>query len=168
MLEKNIIEKLTVQLGREFKASYLYLEMSAWFEERGWNGFAKWMDRQYEEERGHAMKIYRYLLDQGASIRLPDISIPDTSKLGSVLEVFEKTLEAEQDVSKSYSDLMTEVKSANDHATVVFLQWFITEQIEEEATVNNIIDRIKIASGSKEALLLIDKELESGEGHEEH
>jgi len=164
MLAKKIAKKLTDQLGREFSASYIYLGMAAWFDERGWNGFAKWMERQCDEERGHAMRIYRYLLDQGVAVELPAIAAPPT-KFKSVLEIFEKTLDAEVSVSKSYLELMAEVKKEQDFATEIFLQWFVTEQVEEEASVGNILDRLRIAADSKESLLILDKELGEEEGH---
>jgi len=160
MLSKEITAKLNTQLNRELYASYLYLSMAAWLESKSWNGFALWMENQSTEERAHAMKIYHYILEQGEQVTLQTVDAPPAS-FSSVIETFEKTLQAEQEVSESYRLLMGDVKAVNDSATEIFLQWYITEQIEEEATVSSILDRLKRVEKSPEAMLLMDKEVET-------
>lgn len=105
------------------------------------------------------MKLYRYLLDQGANVALLSIDEPPTTHDG-LLDMFEKTLAHEQGVTASINDLVDAALGAKDHATHIFLQWFVTEQIEEEATVNDIIARLRLVGDRGEGLYMIDKELD--------
>ncbi|MEC9491236.1 ferritin [Flexistipes sp.] len=158
MISKKMEQALNKQLNNEFFSAYLYLAMSAWSENRGLKGFANWFYVQYQEENFHAMKFYTYLLDQGAEVDLLKIDKPET-KFSSSLEVFEKTLEHEQFITKSIYELVDLALSEKDHATNAFLQWFITEQVEEEASVNEIIDNLKLVDGQGNGIFMIDKEL---------
>ncbi|HCW93130.1 MAG TPA: ferritin [Flexistipes sinusarabici] len=158
MISKKMEQALNKQLNNEFFSAYLYLAMSAWSENRGLKGFANWFYVQYQEENFHAMKFYTYLLDQGAEVDLLKIDKPET-KFSSPLEAFEKTLEHEQFITKSIYELVDLALSEKDHATNAFLQWFITEQVEEEASVNEIIDNLKLVDGQGNGIFMIDKEL---------
>jgi ferritin len=113
---------------------------------------------KYDEEMAHAMKLYRYLHDQGARVELDTVDKPPSEYLG-VLDMFEKTLAHEQGVTASFNGLVDAALSEKDHATNIFLQWFVTEQIEEEATVNDIIGRVKLVGERGEGLYHIDNEL---------
>jgi ferritin len=153
-----IAEQLNKQLNREFFSAYFYLSLSAAAQSEGLRGAAAWFHAKYEEETAHALKFYRYLLDQGADVTLPEIAAPPPKGAG-LLEMFEKTLAHEQGVTAAVNDLVDAALSAKDHATHIFLQWFVTEQIEEEATVNDIIAQLRLVGPRGEGLYMIDKEL---------
>ena len=158
MITPKIAEQINAQLNRELFSSYFYLGLSAAAETAGFKGTAAWFFAKHEEENAHAMKFYRYLLDQGAEVELRAISQPPAGHDGQ-LDLFEKTLEHEQGVTAAINDLVDAALTAKDHATNIFLQWFVTEQIEEEATVNDIIVRLRLVGDRGEGLYMMDKEL---------
>jgi ferritin len=134
------------------------MSMSAHSESENLKGVAAWFMAKYDEEMAHAMKIYRYLHDQGARIELEAVDKPP-SRYEGVLDMFEKTLAHERGVTSSFNDLVDTALTEKDHATNIFLQWFVTEQIEEEATVNDIIGRLKLVGERGEGLFMVDNEL---------
>ncbi len=158
MLTPKMADALNEQINKEMYSAYLYMAMSAASESRGLKGFANWFMVQYEEEMSHAMKIYHYLLGQGADVMLKSIAEPP-SDFKSPLDMFEKTLAHEQMVTKSINDLMDVAISEKDHATQIFLQWYVTEQIEEEANDHEIIDKLNLVGDSAQGLFMIDAEL---------
>jgi ferritin len=113
---------------------------------------------QYQEEMVHAMRMYNYINDQGGQVKLIAIAQPPT-EFTSPLDMFEKTLEHEKFITKCIGDLVNLAMEEKDHATNIFLQWFVTEQIEEEANDNEVIAKLKLAGESGSALLMIDREL---------
>jgi len=151
-------EELNKQVNREFYSAYFYLSMSAYSEFLGLKGFANWFFNRNQEETQHAMKIYKYILDQSAQINLLPIDQPP-STFDSPLAMFEDTLAHEQSVTQQFNELVNIAVDEKDHATHIFLQWFITEQIEEEATVNEIIHKIKLVGGKGDGLFMIDNQL---------
>ncbi len=158
MLSEKMTEALNKQINKEIYSAYLYLSMSAYSTYTGLHGFANWFRVQYQEEMTHAMLIYDYVHDHGAKVRLMAIPQPPT-EFGSAIEIFEKTLEHEKFVTKSINDLVGLAINEKDHATQIFLQWFVTEQIEEEANDNEIISKLKLAGNEGKGLFMIDKEL---------
>ncbi len=150
------------QLGREIEAAYIYLAMSEYFDARGLKGFAGWFENQSTEEWAHAMKFRAYIQDRDGRIRYPKIAQPET-EFSSVLEAFERTLEHERAVSRAINDLYALAVEEKDFASQAFLNWFVTEQVEEEKTVRDIIDLLKLVEGSKDGLYLLDKKLGSSE-----
>lgn len=158
MIQPDMIERLNRQTNREFYSAYFYLSLSAAAEAAGFRGSASWFMAKYHEENQHAMKMYRYLMDQGARVELGALEDPSDS-YGSLLEMFEKTLAHEQGVTAAINDLVDAALTAKDHATHIFLQWYVTEQIEEEATVSDIISQLKLVGERGEGLYMIDKEL---------
>ena len=158
MIKDRIQEEINKQINEEMFSAYLYLAMSADFAAKNLPGFANWMYVQYQEETFHAMKIYRYINDHGAQVKLKAIEKPPV-EFGSPIEMFEKTLEHEKFVTKSINDLVDLAIKENDHATQIFLQWFVTEQIEEEANDNEIIAKLKLVGKEGNGLFMIDKEL---------
>jgi len=158
MLSKRMVDALNGQINKEMYSAYLYMSMSAYSESKGLKGFANWFYVQYKEEMEHAMKIYHYVQEQSAQVKLLAIEQPPV-EFGSPLDMFEKTLAHEQFVTKSINGLMDQAISEKDHATQIFLQWFVTEQIEEEANDNEIIDKLKLAGQEGNGLFMIDKEL---------
>ncbi len=158
MLSERITEALNKQINNEIYSAYLYLSMSAHSTFIGLKGFANWFMVQYQEEMVHAMKIYDYINAQGGQVKLMAVAQPPT-EFGSPLEMFEKTLEHEKFVTKCINDLVDLASKEKDHASNIFLQWFVTEQIEEEANDNEIISKLKLVGKEVNGLFMIDKEL---------
>ncbi len=160
MLKQKMADALNEQINKEMYSAYLYLAMSAYCHTQGLHGFSNWFDVQYKEEMFHAMKIYHYLQEQGSAVRLKAIEEPP-AEFGAPLEMFKAVLEHEQFITKSINDLMALSIAENDYATQIFLQWYITEQVEEEANDNEIIDRLTLIGDHPNALYMFDKELGS-------
>lgn len=158
MISNTIAQKLNGQINKELYSAYFYMSMSAHSQSENLRGVAAWFMAKYEEEMAHAMKLYRYLHDQGARVELEAVDKPPSEYAG-VLDMFEKTLAHEQEVTAAFNQLVDAALSEKDHATNIFLHWFVTEQIEEEATVNDIIGRVKLVGERGEGLYLIDNEL---------
>jgi ferritin len=152
------------QIRREFASEYVYLAMSAWFAQRTLDGFANWMRIQAGEEHLHAMKLFEYLLDRGGSVALQAMDAP-RSKWKTSLEVFEEAKKHEAMVSASIADLYARAVKELDYPTQAMLQWFLTEQVEEEKTSGAIVERVRMAGDNASALLMLDRELgERGPG----
>lgn len=158
MISKKMADALNEQINRELYSAYLYQAMAAYAEYTGLSGFANWFMVQYKEETEHATRFYHYILEQGAQIQLKSIAEPPQN-FESPLQMFEETLKHEQFVTKSIYDLVDLSIEEKDHATHIFLQWFVTEQVEEEANDNEIISKLKLAGEKGNGLFMIDKEL---------
>lgn len=160
MISEKIAETINKQINHEMSSAYLYLSMSAYFESISLKGFAEWMRVQYQEEVGHAMKLYSYLAERGGRIRLEQISAPQ-AEWGSPLEAFENALEHERKVTGLINSLVNLAAEHKDHATTSFLKWFVDEQVEEEAMAEEIVNKLRLVSGSPGGLYMLDKELMS-------
>ncbi len=160
MLNKEITEALNEQINKEIFSAYLYMAMSSYTNDLALKGFANWFMVQYHEEMFHAMKMYEYVQSQGESAVLKAIDEPQTT-FDSPLDVFEKTLEHEQFVTSSINDLMNLAIEQKDHATKIFLEWYVTEQVEEEDTASDMIAQLKMIGDDPHALLMMDRELAS-------
>lgn len=158
MISDNMSKTMNEQINREMYSAYLYMAMSTHCSTLGLKGFAKWFMIQYHEEMYHAMKIYEYLLRQGVSVQLQPIKGPPT-EFSSALDMFEKTLEHERYITRCINDLMEQAIAEKDHATQIFLQWYITEQVEEEENDNDIIAQLKLVGDSAHGLMMVDREL---------
>jgi ferritin len=158
MISNDMSEKLNAQINREMYSAYFYLGLSAQAETANLKGAAAWFFAKYGEEMEHALKIYRYLVDQDAAVSFTGIAAPPSDS-GGVLHMFEQTLEHEREVTGAINELVDQALSEKDHATNVFLQWFVTEQIEEEATVNDILGRLRLFGDQGQGLFMIDNEL---------
>lgn len=158
MLKPKMEKMLNEQINKEFYASYLYLDMAAKCSEMGRPGFAKWFKLQAKEEIEHAMKIYSYIHEQGGNVKLDAIDKPNVGE-SAIKDLFEKALEHEKYVTKSINELMDEAVKSNDYATQIFLQWFIMEQLEEESSVQEIIDSLNNMGDSKAGLYVIGRKL---------
>ncbi|MCK7578472.1 MAG: ferritin [Chromatiales bacterium] len=158
MISPTMAQRLNAQINRELYSAYFYLGLSAQAEAMNLRGVASWFFAKHGEEQTHALKMYRYLIDQGAEVELSAIEAPASVERG-VLAMFERTLEHERSVTASINALVDGALSEKDHATQIFLQWFVTEQIEEEATVGDIIGRVRLFGDQGQALLMIDNEL---------
>lgn len=158
MLSKTLQDAINLQLNKELSSEYIYLGMAAYTKSLDLDGFANFFTVQVQEERFHAMKFYNFLLDRGAEVVLKEIPAPG-GNYKNVIDVFEKTLAHEQFITKSINELMDLAVKENDHSLVSFLKWFVDEQVEEEATVSRILNRLKLIGGEGQGLLMIDTEL---------
>jgi ferritin len=160
MIKDNVRDAINTQMNREFYSSFLYLAMAAYFESMNLKGFSRWMQVQAKEEHAHGMKFFDYLIDQGARISMAAIE-PPPAEWATPLEAFEHALGHEKKVTGLIHDLMELAMSEMDHATTNMLQWFVAEQVEEEAKAGEIVFKMKLASAEKGAVLLylLDHEL---------
>ncbi len=158
MLSQRMVDALNAQINHELYASYLYLSMSAYCESQNLPGFAHWMRLQSEEERAHALKFLDYIHDRGGRVLLKGIEHPPV-EFETVHDVFEQTLEHERHVTHLIHQLYDLALQENDYATQVLLQWFITEQVEEEKNATQIVEQLKIVGAEGIALYMLDREL---------
>ena len=158
MISTAMATRINAQINRELYSAYFYLGLSAQAEAANLKGTAAWFLAKHGEEMAHSLKMYRYLIDQDAAVRLSAVAEPPGNAAG-VVDMFERTLSHEREVTAAINALVDHALSEKDHATNVFLQWFVTEQIEEEATVNDILGRLRLFGDQGQALLMIDNEL---------
>ncbi len=158
MISKKTQKALNEQVNKEMYSAYLYMAMSAYSDSIGLKGFANWFMVQYHEEMLHAMKIYEYVTRQGGEVKLAEIKEPP-ARFGTPLEMLKKTLEHEKFITKSINTLVDLAMGEKDHASQIFLQWYVTEQIEEEENDNDIISKLEMVGASKDGLFMLDKEL---------
>ncbi len=157
-LSQTLQEALNEQLKQELYSSYLYLAMAAYCDSKNLQGFAHWMMLQADEEREHAMRFYTFIQDRGGRVVLKALPGPP-SDFASPLEVFEQALAHEQEITSMIDQLYQRATAESDHATQVFLQAFISEQVEEERNAGQIVETLRMAGDNGAALLLIDREL---------
>ncbi|WP_438311345.1 ferritin [Sporosarcina sp. FA9] len=158
MMSENLATALNEQMNNEFAAAQTYLSMASYCEYRNYSGFAHFFLQQVEEERMHAMKIYSYLNDRGFRAEISSIPAPATS-FDNLLNTFEVSLQQEKEVTKSFYRLMDIAWEEKEHATISFLNWFLDEQVEEEATFDTHIEYLKRLGEDKNALFIYEKEL---------
>ena len=157
MLKPKVLKAINDQINAEIWSAYMYLSMSAWFSAQGLNGFANWMRVQWQEEISHAMKLFMYLVERGEQpILKPIDAVP--VEWTSPLHVMEETLKHEQKVTALINTIMDIAIEEKDHATKSMLQWFVDEQVEEEANALEIIDSLKLVDGKGNGLFLLDRE----------
>ncbi|MEQ9620028.1 MAG: ferritin [Deltaproteobacteria bacterium] len=158
MLSKEIQDALNNQIKNEYFASYTYLSMAAHCESINMRGFASWLRKQSKEELEHAIRLFDYVIDRDGHIVLQSIDKPQ-NKFKSLSDMFQQVLDHEREVTGMINKLYEKAISENDHATAVELQWFIQEQVEEEKSATEILERLKFAGDNSSALLLLDREL---------
>ncbi|MGW8193638.1 MAG: ferritin [Desulforhopalus sp.] len=158
MISKKMNDALNDQVNAEMFSSYLYLGMSSWCSERSLSGFANWMRVQAQEELFHAMKIYDYILERGGSVKLASIDQPP-SDWSSPLAVIEEVANHEAKVTALINDLVEVAMAEKDHAANIFLQWFVAEQVEEEASVGEVFERMKMIGDDSAGMFAMDLEL---------
>ncbi len=158
MLSQSIQDALNEQIKNEFYSAHVYLSMSSWFDDQGMPGFAKWMRVQYSEELAHGLRIFDFVNDRdGRAFVLGFDAPPATWK--SPLDVFENSYEHEQKVTGMINNLYALAMKEPDYPTMVLLQWFISEQVEEEKNAKLIVDQLKLAGDSSSAILILDREM---------
>ena len=158
MISKKLQDAFNLQINKELFSEYLYLSMAAYCFEQELDGFANFFMVQTQEEHFHAMKMFNFVTERGGRILLKPIEGPET-EFSSITDVFKKTLVHEQFVTKSINELMDLSLKENDHAAASFLKWFVDEQVEEEASVNKILGKLKLIKGEGQGLLMLDSEL---------
>jgi ferritin len=151
-------DAMNAHLAEELASSYLYLAMSAYCESRNLPGFAHWLRTQSDEERGHAMKFYDFVQSRGWRVKLHSLNEPPAD-FGSPLQLFERALAAEREVTNKINQLYASASEVEDYASQTFLQWFVNEQVEEEKTTSDIVERLRMVGDDPAALLTLDREL---------
>lgn len=162
-LNPKLTKLLNEQINNELSSSYIYLAMAAWFEQTPYSGFAQWMFTQSREENMHALKFYQYVVDRDAKVELQPIAKPKAD-FKSPIDVFEHSLKQEQKVTQQINDLFEVAEQVKDHASKNLLLWFLNEQMEEEKTVRDMLDRLKLAGKDAASLLVLDREAASRKG----
>ncbi len=162
MPSKKMESALNQQIQSEFYSAYLYLSMSAYCQESNLEGLSHWMQLQSREEVGHAMRIFNYLNSRGGRVVLQAIERPPEN-FKSPRRMFEQALKHEQEISKAFHKLYKLAKDESDYATEVELQWFIKEQVEEEKTAGDILQKLIMVGDQPASLLMIDHQLGSRE-----
>jgi ferritin len=160
-MQSDLLSGLNEHLKLEFRASHEYLAMSIWLAEHDLPGFAKWMRQQSSDELMHAQRIIDHLVERDQKVELPAVAAPPT-KWDSALELCDHVLKNEQEVTASINDLYAVAEKTKDRGAVILLQWFVTEQMEEEAAARAVLGRIRLAGNSGLGLLMIDQELATG------
>lgn len=158
MLKKKLQKALNDQINAEMYSSYLYLSMESYFQSISLGGFANWMRGQVQEELMHGMKFYDFVVERGGRVTLDAIAKPE-AEWQSPFDAFEAILKHEQHVTSLINDLVNLAISEKDHATNIFLQWFVSEQVEEESTVGGIVDRLRLIKDNPSGLFMLDAEL---------
>lgn len=158
MLLEKIEDAINLQINKELFSEYLYLSMATYFAAEGLSGFENFFIVQAQEERFHAMKFYHFVNERGGRVLLKKLGDPKTDFI-SVEEIFNMALEHEIFISNSINDIMDLAIGEKDHATKSFLNWFIDEQVEEEASMQAILDKLKLVGGKGQGILMLDNEL---------
>jgi ferritin len=158
MIKKPMQDAINEQINKELYSSYLYLAMAAHFEEATLPGFAHWMRIQSAEETGHAMKFYDHLLERGGTVELGEIAAPPR-EWGSSLEIMRAVLEHEEKVTASINDVYEVALAEKDYPAQVMLQWFISEQVEEERNASEIVRELQRVEARETAVLMLDHRL---------
>ena len=159
MIPQKVQTALNNQLNEEMFASYSYLAMSAYFESQDLSGFAGWFRAQSAEEYEHAIKIFDYIHQAGGKVTLKEIKPPKVNWKAHI-DVFKDMYAAEQKVTKSINSIVDLSSKEKDYATNNFLQWFVSEQVEEEATAQKLLKRMEMVGNNPPGLLMMDRELE--------
>ena len=158
MLSQSINDALNKQINEELFSAYLYLAMSATSDSMGLAGFANWFRQQYQEELAHADRFFNYILERGGEVDLDAIAKPEVGSV-SPLDLFEKGLAHEQHITACIFKLKDLARAESDHATDVFLEWFVNEQVEEEASTQAVIDQLRLVKDNPSGLFMVNREL---------
>lgn len=158
MINEKVAKVLIEQVNKELYSAYLYLSMSAYFSDIGLLGFANWMRVQVQEEQAHAMLIYDFLINRGERVTLGAIDAPP-GDWKNPLQVMEEVLKHEVYVTGLINNVVAVAEEQKDRATMSYFNWFVDEQVEEEANAQDIISKLKLIGDDKSALYLLDKDL---------
>ncbi len=157
-IKPTLADAVNDQIRTEFQSAYQYLAMAAWFTENNLHGFAHWMKMQWTEEIQHALKLYTFLHNRGGSVELKALDAP-IGTFESPLQCFQAVLIHEQTVTQRINELYSKAQAEHDLPLQVMLQWFINEQVEEEAQVSEVLDRLKLIGTDGPSIFLLDQQL---------
>lgn len=157
-MKDKVQDAINGQINAEIYSAYLYYSMSAWYESHGLPGFAIWMRYQAFEEFAHANKFVKFLVDRGGKVEMQPVEAPP-NEWSSPLDVFEQVCEHEAKVTALINGLVDLARAEGDHATDQFLQWFVTEQVEEEASADEIRQKLILVEDTKGALFMLDRDM---------
>jgi len=157
-MDKKLEKAFNEQIKNEFYSAYLYLSMAAYSEFNNLTGAGHWFKKQHAEEMAHGMKIYEFLNDRGARVTLQAIPQP-AADFNSLLQAFEETLKHEKKVTSLIESLVDLARKVDDKSAEIFLQWFITEQVEEEKNAAQIVGHLKMVKPDSAGLIMLDKQL---------
>ncbi len=158
MISKTLEKAINKQINEELFSAYLYTSMQAWFANENLDGMANWMKSQSQEEHYHAMKFFNYLIERGGKVELEAIAKPEID-FDNPLKAFQAALEHERHITKCINDMMDLAIAENDHASRIFLQWYVEEQVEEEDSVDSIVQRLAMLGDHMHGLFMLDREL---------
>lgn len=158
MLSEKLQKAFNSQINAELYSSYFYLSISGYFESMNLKGFAHWMRVQAQEELAHAMKFHAFIYDRGGSVTLTAVDAPPKD-FASPLAAFEDVLKHERKVTRLIYDLVDQAAAEKDHAAHSFLQWFVNEQVEEEAAATEVVEKLKMVGDNKNGLFMMDQVL---------
>ena len=158
MMSDELKKALSEQVNAEYYSAYLYLAMSAWANSVSLKGCANWLFAQAQEELAHGTNIYKYILDRGVAPSFYPIQAPE-AEFSSIIEVFVEVLSHEQKVTASINNIATIALKENDHACYQFMMWYVNEQVEEEASASDILNKLEMIEDNSSALLALDDEL---------
>lgn len=158
MIKQRIQDAMNEQIKHETFSAYLYFSMAAYFHSKGFNGMAQWMKAQAQEEFGHALRFFNHINERGGRIELQAIEKPE-AQWESPLAAFQAALQHEEFITDKINSLAKIADEENDRAASIMLHWFVTEQVEEEASVSEVIDMLKLVSDSGHGMLMADREL---------
>jgi len=158
MISKQLEKALQLQVEKESYSSAFYLSMASWMDQQGYEGTALFLYRQSDEERAHMLKIFHFINENDGHAMVPKVEEPP-AKFKDYLTCFKQVLEQEQAVTRSIHELVTLAMKEKDHAANNFLQWYVSEQMEEETQIKSILNKLKIIGGDGSGLYLVDKDL---------
>ena len=158
MIADKIVTALNDQIQAEAESAYLYFAMSAWFQNNSFDGMAQWMRSQAVEEMGHAQRFMNHILDRGGKVTLLPLGIKKT-EWKSALEAFQDALAHEKYITSRINDLVDLSYELKDRASRSFLEWFVNEQVEEEAVASKVVDDLSLIGDNGHGILMIDREL---------
>lgn len=160
MISKKMEYAINEQINAELYSAYLYLSMSAWCKSQNLKGFANWLRVQYQEETAHALKFFDYVLERGGNVTLQKIETPE-AQWNNIIDVFENVLKHEKHVTALINNLVQVSMDEKDFAANNMLQWFVNEQVEEEANATEILEQLKLFEGKGAPLFMMDRELKT-------
>jgi len=160
MIGRRMEQALNEQIKHEFESAYLYLAMVAYFQAEGLDGMAQWMTVQAQEEVAHAMRFFNHINERGGRVELHALAQP-RKEWASPLEAFKAAYEHEQFITGKINELVKIADEENDNATKIMLQWFVTEQVEEESSTKKVVDLLERVGDSGHGLIMVDRELET-------
>jgi ferritin len=158
MINRKIRDAFNQQIKEELESAYIYMSMAAWFHSQGLDGMAQWMKSQTVEEITHAMKFFDHLVERDGRVEMLPIDIKKT-EWSSPLEAFQDAYKHEQYITGKINELAALSNQENDYAANAMLQWFVTEQVEEEASTSKVVRDLEMIGGKGQGLLMLDREL---------